>query len=77
MKGGEVAKKVVINWEVENEKVREACFAILKAQDIHDTMTEEEKERFDHLVSIMTEPEPEEKGTSIECNHATLPIQEA
>jgi hypothetical protein len=52
-----MAKKIDINWTEENELVRDALFAIMKAHDIYETMSPENKQRFDYLFEMMTEPE--------------------
>lgn len=50
-----------IDWAREPEKVRDAVFAVMKAQDIFESMSDAEKERFDYLCELLTEPKEEVK----------------
>lgn len=52
-----MSKKIDIDWTKETELVRDALFAIMKAHDIYETMSPENKQRFDYLFEMMTEPE--------------------
>lgn len=47
-----------IDWTKESPKVKEAVDCIVKAYNIHQSMDEEEKNRFDTLVEQCVPQEP-------------------
>jgi hypothetical protein len=50
-----------VDWTKENEIVRDALFAVMKAHDLHELMTTEQKARFDELFNEMLESSKEDE----------------
>lgn len=42
-----------VDWTKENELVRDALFAVMKAHDMYELMVPEQKARFDELFNEM------------------------